>query len=62
MKTLSTYLIVKNEEQVIERCINSILSFSDEIIIVDTGSIDKTKDIIKSINNKNSPKTSLKRT
>lgn len=52
MKTLSTYLIVKNEEQVIERCINSILSFSDEIIIVDTGSIDKTKDIIKSINNK----------
>jgi len=51
MKTLSTYLIVKNEESVIKRCIDSIISFSDEIIITDTGSTDKTKEIIKHLNN-----------
>lgn len=51
MKTLSIYLIVKNEESVIKRCIDSIISFSDEIIITDTGSTDKTKEIIKNINN-----------
>lgn len=50
MRTLSVYLIVKNEESVIKRCIDSIISFSDEIIITDTGSTDKTKEIIKSIN------------
>ena len=47
MKTLSVYLIVKNEESVIERCLNSIISVADEIIITDTGSSDRTKEIIK---------------
>ena len=36
-------MIVKNEEDVIGRCLKSTLSFVDEIIIVDTGSTDKTK-------------------
>lgn len=42
---LSLCMIVKNEEDVIERCLKSTLSFVDEIIIVDTGSNDKTKQI-----------------
>lgn len=51
MKTLTTYFIVKNEERNIRDCINSILSFSDEIIITDTGSIDSTKDVVMSFEN-----------
>ena len=42
---LSLCMIVKNEEDVLERCLRSIKSCVDEIIIVDTGSTDKTKDI-----------------
>lgn len=42
---LSLCMIVRNEEDVLERCLNSAKSFADEIIIVDTGSNDKTKDI-----------------
>ena len=38
-------MIVKNEEDVLERCLNSVKSCVDEIIIVDTGSSDKTKEI-----------------
>jgi glycosyltransferase involved in cell wall biosynthesis len=38
-------MIVKNEEQVLERCLKSIKEFVNEIIIVDTGSTDKTKEI-----------------
>lgn len=38
-------MIVKNEEDVLERCLNSVKSCVDEIIIVDTGSNDKTKSI-----------------
>lgn len=36
-------MIVKNEERVIERCLSSVCRAVDEIIIVDTGSSDKTK-------------------
>lgn len=43
---LSLCMIVRNEEEVIERCLKSTLSFVDEIIIVDTGSTDKTKQIV----------------
>ncbi|MFN4151320.1 MAG: glycosyltransferase, partial [Candidatus Sericytochromatia bacterium] len=45
MTKLTACLIVKNEELFIQRCIESLLRVSDEIIITDTGSIDKTKDI-----------------
>ena len=51
MKTLSTYFIVKNEEKSIRDCIESVLCFSDEIIVVDTGSNDKTKDVVESFEN-----------
>ncbi|MCX7817051.1 MAG: glycosyltransferase [Syntrophales bacterium] len=39
---ISLCMIVKNEEASIERCLESIHRFVDEIIIVDTGSTDKT--------------------
>ena len=38
-------MIVKNEEGVIARCLDCVRQFADEIIIVDTGSTDKTKEI-----------------
>jgi glycosyltransferase involved in cell wall biosynthesis len=38
-------MIVKNEEEVLARCLDSVKNVVDEIIIVDTGSKDKTKEI-----------------
>lgn len=35
-------MIVKNEEEVLARCLDSVTSFADELVIVDTGSTDKT--------------------
>ncbi len=43
--TLSVALIVKNEEQFLGDCLKSVRGVADEIIVVDTGSIDKTKEI-----------------
>jgi len=40
-------MIVKNEEKYLEQCLNSVKDIVDEIIIVDTGSTDKTKEIAK---------------
>lgn len=45
MISVSLCMIVKNEEQVLSRCLNSIADLMDEIIIVDTGSTDRTKEI-----------------
>lgn len=38
-------MIVKNESKVLSRCLDSVVDLVDEIIIVDTGSEDDTKDI-----------------
>ena len=38
-------MIVRDEEAVLERCLESVRDAVDEIIIVDTGSTDGTKDI-----------------
>lgn len=38
-------MIVKNEAKVIERCLGCVRSFADEIIVVDTGSKDRTKEL-----------------
>lgn len=45
MISISLCMIVKDEEKVLERCLNSIAGIVDEIIIVDTGSSDHTKEI-----------------
>lgn len=45
MATFSLCMIVKNEERVLARCLDSISDLMDEIIIVDTGSTDSTKEI-----------------
>lgn len=41
----SLCMIVKNEEKVLRDCLESVKELMDEIIIVDTGSTDKTKEI-----------------
>lgn len=52
MITISLCMIVKNEEDVLGRCLESVKQVVDEIIIVDTGSTDNTKDIAKKFTNK----------
>ncbi|PQQ47700.1 tetratricopeptide repeat-containing glycosyltransferase family 2 protein [Bacillus thuringiensis] len=47
MITLSLCMIVKDEERTLEKCLESIKGIPDEIIIVDTGSIDRTKKIAR---------------
>ncbi len=49
---ISVCLIVKNEESVIGRCLKSVILFADEIIVVDTGSGDKTKEIASKFTDK----------
>lgn len=46
MITISPCIIVKNEEGVIRRCLESVKGIVDEINIVDTGSTDRTKEIV----------------
>ncbi len=45
MATVSLCMIVKNEEKVLGRCLDCAKEIADEIIIVDTGSSDGTKEI-----------------
>ncbi|WP_338708081.1 glycosyltransferase family 2 protein [Paenibacillus amylolyticus] len=45
MITISLCMIVKNEERTLARCLDSVAGIADEIVIVDTGSSDRTMDI-----------------
>ena len=47
MSTISLCMIVKNEEVNIEKCLNSIADLVDEVVVVDTGSTDKTKELVQ---------------
>jgi len=42
---LSVVIIAKNQEGIIEDCLESVRQLADEIIVLDTGSIDKTIEI-----------------
>lgn len=48
MITISLCMIVRNEEESLGRCLASVADAVDEIIITDTGSTDKTKEIADS--------------
>lgn len=52
MITLSLCMIVKNEHDTLGRCLECIKDIVDEIIIVDTGSADDTKEIALKYTNK----------
>ena len=45
MVTISLCMIVKNEENCLEKCLGSLKGLVDEMIVVDTGSTDRTKEI-----------------
>ncbi len=45
MLPISVFLIAKNEEKRIEKCLSSIASYGFEIVVVDTGSTDNTREI-----------------
>ena len=45
MVTVSLCMIVRDEEAVLGRCLDSVKDAVDEIVIVDTGSADRTKEI-----------------
>ncbi len=47
---LSVVVVTKNEEDRLGRCLSSVKDIASEIIVVDSGSTDKTLDIAKSFN------------
>lgn len=47
-KTLSLCMIVRNEADVIGRCLDSVADVVDEMVVVDTGSLDGTPDLARS--------------
>ncbi len=49
MKTICLNMIVKDERDVIERCLSSVKKIIDYWVIVDTGSSDETKELIRKI-------------
>ncbi|HAF99081.1 MAG TPA: tetratricopeptide repeat protein [Paenibacillus lactis] len=51
MSSVSLCMIVKDEEGCLERCLQSVSGIVREIIIVDTGSTDRTKEIARRFTN-----------
>ena len=52
MATISVCMIVKDEEKVLKRCLDSLAGLWEELIIVDTGSTDATKKIAEKYTDK----------
>ena len=53
-KSISLCMIVKNEENNLRDCLNSIKEYVDEIVVVDTGSTDRTLKIAEEMGAKTS--------
>lgn len=49
MNDITAIILTKNEEVNIERCINSIKGLADRIVVVDSGSTDKTADLARNL-------------
>lgn len=49
MTDLTILIITKNEENNIEKCIQSVKNIAKRIVIVDSGSTDKTKEKAESL-------------
>lgn len=47
MSTLSVCMIVKNEADILDECLEQAAQFADEIVVVDTGSTDATREIAR---------------
>ena len=47
MLKLSVVIITFNEERNIKRCLDSVVEFADEILVLDSFSVDQTKNIIQ---------------
>ena len=45
MPQISVVIIAFNEEKNIGRCLDSVKDIADEIVVLDSGSTDKTKEI-----------------
>lgn len=52
MKSLSVYLVVKNEERRLERTLRAVRPLADEIVVVDSGSTDRTLEIARRLADK----------
>lgn len=52
MGSITVSMIVKNEEQYLKTCLESVRPFAAEIVIVDTGSTDSTKEIAAAFDTK----------
>ena len=46
---ITVHMVVKNEDQWVWFALQSVLPFADQVLVTDTGSTDRTKDIIRSI-------------
>jgi glycosyltransferase involved in cell wall biosynthesis len=52
-KLMSACMMVKNEEGNLPRCLSSLRNFVDEIVIIDTGSTDRTMEIARQFGSDN---------
>lgn len=50
--TISLCMIVRDEEEVLARCLDSVADAVDEVILVDTGSVDRTREIARAYTTK----------
>lgn len=49
MKHVSVVIIAFNEEENIERCIASVQEIADQVLVIDSGSTDRTREIAESL-------------